>query len=87
MISRSQRTINIAVAKLLMIVLAVIDELVVGIDVKNGRCTRFDCLFHVQNVGQHFPLHLDGSGGGARLGFGPGDDGGNRFSLVANLLV
>ena len=86
MIGFPKRLLDIAVAQLLVVVLAVIDELVVGIGFVDHRRARCDCLFDIEHVRENFPLDADLVRGGTGLLFGIRDDGRDRLALVGNLV-
>ena len=69
MVGTRERRLDIAVAQLLMVVLAVIDELVGWIDLTDDGRARLDRLFDVEHMRAHIPVDANPRHGRARLRF------------------
>jgi hypothetical protein len=76
--------LHVAVAELLVVVLAVVDELVRRVDVEDGRRAGLHRLLHVEDMGERLPLDPHRLHGGARLRLGLGDHRRHRLALVAH---
>jgi hypothetical protein len=86
MVGLAEGGLHVAVAQLLVVVLAVIDELVGRVDVEHGRRAGLHRLFHVEDVGERLPFDADRLDGRARLRLGLGDDRRHGLALVAGAL-
>jgi hypothetical protein len=69
MIRLAKGSLHIAITQLLMIVFAVIDESIAGVDIKNNWRAGLDCLLHIQHMRERFPVncHLGNSIARARF--------------------
>jgi hypothetical protein len=78
--------LDIAIAQLLVIVFAVIDEPVGGIDIEHGRRAGLDRVLDVENMRHRLPVDPDRLDRVARLRLRLGDHGCHRLALVAHAL-
>jgi hypothetical protein len=82
----AEARLHVAVAELLVVVLAVIDELVRRVDVEHHGRAGLHRLLDVEDMGERFPLHPHRLHGGARLRLGLGDHRRHGLALVADLV-
>ena len=86
MIGRGEGRFDIAKAQFLVVILAVVDELVLRIDLADRGCARLDRLLDIKHMRQHLPVNAHRLNRRPRLSLGCRNHGRHRFAAVGHLV-